>query len=260
MAESSLSQGYPDIARRVAKYLGYPSSSASWSSEETEDINDALDSGLRCFYFPEEVGGIRSHTWSFLRPTTTLATVAGTGDYNLPDDFGNIYGNLTFAAADQGVVPVQIVGEGEIRRLRQGNTQVEQFPTKAAVRPKVAGAGVAGQRWEILLWPTPDAVYTLSYQYDVLPNYIRTGTPYPWGGAAHAETILMSCLAAAELHNNDVDGPMRARFLARLVASIKKDRKLQPHFLGKNLDSSDVGAIGNLPTRNGQVTFNSTLY
>lgn len=259
MAESTLSLGYPDIASEVAKKLGLPTDAADRSAAEIALIDDIMQSGVRQFYFPPILPGEEHvHQWSFLKPTTTLATVADDYDYDLPDAFGYIDGELTFAASDNQGGPLKKVGEGQIRVWREAGGDDSGVPSFYAVRPKSATAGTTGQRWELLLWPTPDAIYTLSYKYAALAGAISTGSPYPLGGMSHAETVLQSCLAVAEMRDMGVHGPEWEGFIDRLRTSVSLDRSHAPEYFGF---CGDPGIVSQERSRiDGYVSYNSVNY
>lgn len=238
MAEPTLSLGFPDLQKEVGDFLGFGPTSGNWSAAKTDIIERIIQSGIRQFYFPPSLGGgMPSHNWRFLKPVTTLATVASTDTYTLPDSFGRMEGNLTFASADNAYTAIKLVGEGVIRNLQQRNTSATGKPRYAAVRPK-ASTGSTGQRFEILLWPTPDAVYTLTYKYAALLDKITASLPYPVGGMPHAETILESCLAVAEMRKDDEKGLHWTQFMERLAASVEYDKQINAEFFGYNGDGS----------------------
>lgn len=260
MAESSLSLGFSDLRSEIGYFLGYTRDSGNWSAGEITEINAVLSAGLRQFYFPPPLGQGLPHEWSFLRPITTIPTVADTSDYTLPDDFAGMEGDMTFAASDNVAGPVEIVGEHQIRKLREGNTSSSGIPRFGSVRPKTTD-GTTGQRFQLNLWPTPDAVYTLYYRYKLLPSALTSIAPYPYGGAPHAETLKASCLAAAEIDIDDEKGPRWAHFQAMLAASIAHDRLAQPpEKLGYNGDYSDSQARRHYPVRLQNVSYNGVVY
>ncbi|MDD5457864.1 MAG: hypothetical protein PHF37_00500 [Phycisphaerae bacterium] len=252
----SLSVTYNELQKAIGRYLGYGRNvyGPDDGSEKWADIEDCVKSGLRQFYSPPPVQGQSgSHQWSFLRPVTTLSLTGNTCDYDLPDDFGGIIGCLTYPASIASR-PVVTVSEQAIRTLRQNSSQTGK-PTHAAVRPK-ASDGTANQKFEILFWPTPDLETLLTYKYYVAPQALTTENPYPYGGQAHAETILESCLSIAEQRLNDEKGIHWEKFLERLASSIQSDRKTSgADFLGYNGDSSD-GAGKSKNSRLDYVTVN----
>lgn len=247
MAESTLSLSRDDLRSEIGFFLGFGQpdhrDSANWSSVQTETIDTILNAGLRQFYYPKRLEGDRKvHEWTFLRPTRTQLTVVDQGDYNLPDDFGGLEGNLTFATNDDAWVSVTITSEQQIRELRQITTTNTGWPRLAAVRPILTPtAGATGTRYELLIWPEPDAIYTLSYRFNIMPEALTSGLPFPHGGLVHAETILESCLAVAERRLDDYESTYHHEMFTELLeASIQNDRALQvPHTLGYNADGSD---------------------
>lgn len=167
----------------------------------------------------------------------STATVTADGDYDLPTNYGGIDGDLTFGATE-GYRRIPVAGEGQVRALRMSGVTTGR-PQYAAIQPKTSD-GADGQRFRIMFWPTPDAVYNLTYRYNVLTDKLSTANPYPLGGMAHSETILQSCLAVAEQRVDDSPGNHAQKFAERMRASIEHDRKAStPEFLGYNRDRSD---------------------
>lgn len=254
MAESTLSMEYSDFVTEVADYLGY--------SEVTQidRINFAIKEGLRQFYFPPPIDTSgKSHRWSFLQNEYQLLTVADTWQYDLPDLFGSPIGNeLQFGEASNCVYSVIITGVQQIRNKRQ-LTDSTGRPQFAAIRPKnpmQPNPATGGERFEIILHPTPDAVYTLYLPYSVLTPIISEDYPYPLGGAAHSSTILASCLAAAEASQRDGETIKRDIFKERLASSISMDRRNDVSFLGKDPRASRISSYGTVL----EMTFEGEIY
>lgn len=229
MAEPNLQIHYTALRRQVSIFLGYgvdPDSHRN-AAKVILDLERVIASGMRRFYYC-------GHDWSFMRPTATLTTVADDGDYDLPDDYAGISAPLTFAAG-LGHASVVWVGERQIRELRTHDTTTG-VPKYAAVRPKERDAGSipnTGQRHEILLDPTPDAVYVLTYKYQRNPDTISALNPYHYGGPQHSETVLTACLAAAEDTKEDSKDVQNAKFAENLAASIAIDKAMStPDTLG----------------------------
>lgn len=187
-------------------------------------------------------------------------TLEHDGNYDLPDDFGDILGELTYEA--QTVYPpVRIVGEGKIRALRQ-QQDIRSRPTVAAIRPKSSDL-TSGQRFEILLEPIPDAAYVLSYRKSLLPDALTSTDSklIPLGSMMHTETLRASCVAAAEMQDLDKKGPKWTDFMERLSASVAYDQEMgSPDFFGYNSDNSDPGHYDNYHRSRvkGLVTYNGS--
>ncbi len=172
-------------------------------------------------------------------------TVTANGQYDLPDDFQSLDGQLTFAR-NEGYRGIKNTSATRILTLRMQGLATGK-PNYAGVRPKPFEANT-GQRFELLLQPIPDSVYSLSYPYTVQPEALLDTTSYPRGGMVHAQTILAACLAAAERHNDQAPGVWAQTFQTNLAASIRADLDTLPDTLGFSaeggVDHDDVGRHG----------------
>lgn len=240
MAESSLSLSYVEFCSRVGRFLGWQSDAISsptyWTAAQVTRIDEIVNSGYRKFLRGDVPGNPGAkHEWSFLKPMGTITTVASDYDCDLPDDYGGIMGNFQFLNTDNQRGPVEVINEGVLRSLREGDNSTTGKPQFAAIRPKTVTAGATGQRFECLLWPTPDGVYHLNYRYVSLPSKLTTAAPYPLGGEEHGETILAACLAVADEEENDNRGERMENFLELMASSIKSDQnRFSPQFYGYN--------------------------
>lgn len=180
-----------------------------------------------------------SEAWALDTEATVSYTLRHNGNYDLPDDFGGMEGNLVYAEGSNKE-DVRIIGEGKIRSLRSGSTS-RTYPAYAAIRPKKQTVTTTGQRFEIMFFPITDVAYTLSYRMLVLPELLVTSTiTHPYGGATHAEAILASCLAAAESQEEEKRGVKWQEFQDRLAASIQIDKTMiSTDVFGYNRDNSD---------------------
>ena len=241
MSESSLSLSYSDLRSEIGQVLGFGRDATLWDTDSTAIVLSVLKSGLRQFYFPPAGGGGDFQIWSFLQPVMTLKTTSGVRDYDLPDDFGGLRGPPTFYGDSQATFALTLTGEGMIRAFhaRDGDSASGR-PTHIAIRPK-ATDGVSGQRFQACFYPEPDStVYTVQIAYTILPDVLSTTNLYPYGGVAHAETILASCLAVAERRIDGEEGVRTKEFFEKLAASMALDVRLtRADNLGYNGDGSD---------------------
>lgn len=210
-----------------------------------------IDSGYRQFLFPGPLPGEKAaHRWSFLSPVETLDLAGDDYDYDLPARFGTLRGTFTYASGITST-PIRICGEAHIRALKAAHTRTGD-PYLAATRIKTYAEGT-GTRFEVVFFPTPSQVRTLTYAYDVLldklsENYVAGGSDiYPLGGAKHSETLLECCLGVAEQRRDDMMGIHTARIMDRdgsptglMEASVLADRANAPDYLGYNADGSDA--------------------
>jgi hypothetical protein len=277
LPESSLSLQLSDLAAEVGSYMGFGRTAANWtgwvvatpyvpSSLDTQlgQIMSCINSGLRQFYNPPIVERAPvAHKWSFLSPQRTLTTLANDGEYDLPDDYGGMQGEMTYQPSVGTYLTLRRVGVGELQRALQGLMSTTGKPTMFAVLPKQSD-GAMGQRFYASLAPIPDGVYVLTYTMTLLPQALTSQRPFPLGGEVHGETILASCLAVAEQRFQDEEkGNHWTRFMERLQASITADvRDAKPANLGYNGDRSDYRDMGypyGWPDRTSAVTYNGTV-
>jgi hypothetical protein len=238
MSESTLSLSFTNLKTEVGFFLGYGRS--GWTADQTSEIESLVQAGVRRVYYPIGTGPNAGYEWSWLRPTVTLEIVAGDGDYDLPDNFGRLIGNLHYAP---GIIQaeIKIISLESILELRS-RLDESSPPWFAAVRPKTQAKSV-GQRWEILFYPKPDANYTLYCNFEAYSGILSTDYPYPLGGMELSELYVESCLAVAEQRANDESGLHGQVYQALLIDAIARDRKRGARFFGPMGDhESEVDA------------------
>lgn len=233
MAESTLTRTLGDLKGEIGQYLGASRTVGDWTPTMVADVERILGSGQRQFYEanyrPNPNAPLRSHVWSFLRKRASITLSNGTGSYDLPDDFGGFLDtrlsftttkpwSLELVSMDRVLEKFQDFGGS----MPSGITQ----PLIAAVESKSSTLGSTGQRWSIVMWPTPASTLTVTGQYRLNPNLLASDSHYPLGGEAHAQTLLEACLAAAEEFKNDQSSLHRERFAELMAASIALDTRL----------------------------------
>jgi len=171
--------------------------------------------------------------------TDALKSTLLAGDYSFPDDFGQLEGTRLTFDATTSYPPIVVTSDDRIRRLRMDNRNIATFrPSLANVRPRVSAHGTTGQRFELVLWPNPDATYLLHYRFLVLVDDLTNVAHYPLAHMLHHETVMAACLSVAE---SMVEHPPRRRFhhdlfMERLAASVMLDRAQAPASLGMSVD------------------------
>ena len=180
-------------------------------------------------------------------------------EYDLAADFGGIRGQITFDDSD-GFVPLRVVNDSIIRNLRATGGYLKEQASYAAIVPKaVDGDTTSQQVYTLEIWPFPDKVYELHYNYSVLTDsgmedaVVGDGNQadpvdgnYPVGGMIHGETIMSSCLAICEQMVDEFNNPgkLQAKYIERLASSISYDRRnMLPSYFGYNADNSDRRTI-----------------
>jgi len=242
MAESTLNLDYSDLMNLVGHFL-YGEQQAEMSTEHERQADNAVQAGYRGLLYPKAAPGIEAgYEWSFLQHVATITTVADAGDQDLPDNFGRLINGFTFAANAQKCPVVADVGEGKIRHLRSSMSETGE-PRVAGIKYNATYDGTESIRKQVLWYPTPDDAYELSYRYEVQMQRLTEANPYPVGGLKHAETLRLSCLAAAEAIENDGHSTHRDDFIAALAASIKRDKAEAPKFYGRIGRRRDEGSV-----------------
>ena len=226
MAESGLSQGYPDYRKEAARKLGYSLTQSEWTTDQTDRINYAVKAGTQMFTYPTFNGKV--HKWSFLYPVDDVDTVSGTEDYTMDDNFGGIWGPLVFDE-DDGYWPIKIIDPFDIRQKR--TTAVSGKPQYAAIEPNAQDQS-EGIRYTLMLWPNPDAVYTLRFRKCVIPKLLSDTNLYMPGGAQHSLAQMQCVRAAAEREKNNEWGREYAMALEFLKTAISNDQGQEPEFYG----------------------------
>ncbi len=244
MAESSLSLGWAELKQAVGKFLDYGSTIANWTAAQITEIEAIVQSGIRRVYYPPAIDGAAAHEWSFLRPSTTLATIADQWEYDLDDDFGSLIGEFHYAAGETRS-PIARVPLSTILNFRSHYDQTG-YPEFAAVRFK-SSDGTGGQRHELLLYPTPDAVYTLGYTFEAYSGQLSDTYPYPLGGMQMSELYKESCLAVAETEVMEEIGLNTQLYQSLLIDAVMRDIKRN----GKNYGQMGHREIGIFPFRRG---------
>lgn len=230
MAESSLSLTYDDLLSEVGQYLGYGRDASSWSTRATAAVASVVKAGLRNFYYPVPGPTFPAgYEWSFLNPTATFTLLSGKRDTPLPDDFGNLMQPPVYVSQPVlGNGRMRIVGEGEIMHRPTSSG----LPQLCCVKPRKGTGLDVGQRWDLMVYPTPDADYDVYLTYSILPDALSESTPFNYGGMVHAETVRESCLAVAEKDLDDTAGVHAAAFKERLMASVAYDQRKRAQLIG----------------------------
>lgn len=184
-------------------------------------------------------------------------TITASGDYRLPDNFGHLIGSVTFATDESYYAAVK-TSENLIRDRRQISFGTAA-PQIVAVRPK-STAGTTGQRFEMMVWPTPDQEYNATFRYAALPDKLDTTNVYPLGGESCSELYLRACIAEAEYERDTVRGHAERDFTAALAAAIRFHSNHEPDDLGVMSDGGSALPEFYRPGINTQATYNGVAY
>lgn len=249
MAESTLNLTVADLRGEAGRQLGWGREPSRWTAAKLVELDTIVASCLRKFYQQAKTNPLDPnegpHPWTFLKPVAGIVLTVGWETAVLPDDFGGFDGKgvVTSAGEASGFWPIAQGDDVRIRALYAANGTTSGRPAVFA-EEQVKGTNLTkSNRSRLLVYPLPDAAYTISIPYHILPDYLTPANPYPYGGAAHAETMKAGARAAAELYMDDAEGPQTANYRQCLAASIQYDRRHQPKTLGVNTDRSDLLAM-----------------
>lgn len=197
-----------------------------FTADQTDDIEMCLTRGLRRVY--------TAHNWSFFRPKKYITTVAGTYSYALPTGYEGIETEMHYEPGESDFYPpVRERHDSEILRLQADNDASDyDRPRYFSVRTNEFNATV-GSTKQLILYPTPDAVYVLSARMTLRPVAIDSVNQYPVGAEQLSAVILEACLAEAEVSMDDTIGIHGKRFDELLPFAIQADmRSSTPRTLG----------------------------
>lgn len=121
------------------------------------------------------------------------ASRVGEEAYTLPADFGSIHNREITYSANAGFVTIEPTSLLDIRKRNQQSSQTGQ-PWLYATGWEAQTAGL-NQRQKIVLYPTPDAAYVLTYEYAVLIGKLSVSNPYPLGGPRISQLMIEACKA-----------------------------------------------------------------
>jgi len=157
-------------------------------------------------------------------------SLAHDGDYDLPDNFGRLLSDFTFARGTQKPAILADVGEGKILKNRNWSDETGD-PRMAGIKT-VAPANTESARKQVMFWPRPTEETVLTYQYEILVDALISTPTYPACAMKHMETVRESCLSMAEITFNDRRGSHWDLFRERLIGSIARDKKESPKYFG----------------------------
>jgi len=217
---SDLVLTFGDLWKRVSKFLGTYGTSGP-SADDEADAKQIVNDAYRRF--------LDAHEWSFLRKHDFIVTVAGTWKYDLPVDFVNLVGTFSFDS-DDAYGPLEERSVSQIMEMRAVSTYT-QYPEFFAIQ-HANYTKEAGQKKELLLYPTPDAAYKLWYTYTIYPPKLENDDDIPIGGAEYSSVLRQLCLAEAESQMEEKSGVQEAKATAMLSDAITKDRRRITHNLG----------------------------
>jgi len=156
--------------------------------------------------------------------TATVATVIGTVDYALATDF--------YAILD-------VKNTTRVKRMTQRSILgFDKLPAATSTAP--TDYAIFGTR--LYVYPTPDAIYTLTYRYRKNLAALADGDNHllssPW-----TQVIVMRAAAMGFDYLNEIERAQAARVAARSAAAMISD-PLTEDLIDRNEPTSVVGLVG----------------
>lgn len=223
LSGDTMSVSYDSLREVVGRMLGLDDTIADWTTAQADEVDAAINSGLRKFYWPK-VPDQPQYEWTFLRRSGSISLVSGTSTYSLPADFGVMVGEPVIQDVVGGAVERIDITDLVAMQARRG---VSGMPVFCAVRPSTHSGGI-GTRYQLLVYPTPNAAETMVYVYSCEPEPLDDDNEYPLGGVVHGETIQEAVLSAVEQLKGDYEGVHTKAFGEQLAASIRIDQGQRP--------------------------------
>ncbi|KKN83509.1 hypothetical protein LCGC14_0297470 [marine sediment metagenome] len=153
-------------------------------------------------------------------------TIAATGTYQLPDDFGGMVDDFVFDYSSAGPLhdleEVSLARIDELQRNDSGTGESQYW----AIMPRSLVL-TASQKYDVIVYPTPSTTWTIRYRYQVLATVLTDATTvYLPGSPLFSQAAECAGLAEAELMTGHVHGVWEGRFAEAMEAAIDEDRSL----------------------------------
>jgi len=229
---ASLALTFEDVYNAVSYFLGETSSPGTDALAAAKEI---VYRAYRQFLFPIDPATGKTHTWSFLKRTTTLSLEDGKSTYELPDDFSYLLIPFKYTSTQGRANPIE-------RSTSQIYEMQSMTPTSGPPQYFSIQAGeyhaTTGQKYEVKFWPESDGAYDFYFTYIIEPEKPVNTTDLFIGGSYTSEVILQCALGIAEIQEEEKGGLQEVKAQQMLNALIGYDKKNSPKTLGTMTDPS----------------------
>jgi hypothetical protein len=160
---------------------------------------------------------------------TGTVTITGDDTFRAPDNFTELLDRMWFDGS-QGR-DRQWVEQRSMDQIEQMRSDgIEGIPYFVGIEPTTNYAGQ--QRYDLVLYPEPDAAYVLKYRYKIQPDVITSASPYAYGPAWFANVLVEAMRSEAEMEFWRAYGQHKESFDREIMAAEVRDRKSAPKTLG----------------------------
>jgi hypothetical protein len=223
---------FSDVYGQVSDFLGL---GLSPTGADLTKVKDLVYRGYRRFLTPMNPKTGYPHIWTFMKQNGIVKTKGGQYIYDMPIDFDSFYSSPSLEAGENYPNP-SWASEYQVKTARN-ESETTGYPLIFNVR---AGkySKETGQRYEILFWPDPDAVYQYEFRYLINPIKPDGDDDVFIGGVRESEVILQCSIAAAELQEDEKLGVQEAKASQILTELVLHDAKRSPKYVGEVVDPS----------------------
>lgn len=227
---------FGEVYTKVSEFLGLGDSPAG---DNLAKVKDLVYRGYMSFLMPFNAESGETYIWEYLKKETTLNLVADQYIYALPTDYHKMTRRPAYGET-QHYPLLQHVSTQELMHHRNG-TSVSTYPNEYSLRVTDYDP-TQQQTKEMLVWPTPDSDYELNYSYMFIPEKPTLDSHYFIGGVLESEAILESCLAAAELEQDEKPGVHAGNAQQLIQQLIQADQLEAPDTVG-NVRDGNIGSM-----------------
>lgn len=152
-------------------------------------------------------------------------TIASGGRFALAPYVAGVLGSM-WHASTTGYREVKVIPYPEIDSFLAMNDNPTGYAMSVGIKPYIDQGKWRQQVWYAVPYPLPDTQHVLTFKARTTTIAESDDNPFILGAVQHADTIIASCLAAAELRVEGAAGGQTADFGDRLMASVSLDRQL----------------------------------
>jgi hypothetical protein len=157
--------------------------------------------------------------------------------YALPVGFSDLCGTFYYDST-AGNPPLVKRSAEQIMDMRSDVSEETGYPRYYAITPSKYDLEI-GTVYELWLYPDPDQVYSLNAFYLMDPIQLSGTADLAVGGIRATEAILESCLAEAEVQEDDIIGIHSQRAREMILKAIKFDRVTKTDKIGNLYHDKD---------------------
>jgi len=235
------------VYTRVSEFLGLGSSPTGSNLTKVKNLTYR---GYMAFLMPFNAESKETYVWEYLKKEATFQMSSGSWVQPLPDDYQKMVRRPSYGESAK-YPKLQSVSISRIMDQRN-NVGANSYPLEYAVRVRNFDPGIPIQGKDLIFYPTPDSDYTMNYAYMFIPEKPTNDGDYFIGGALESEAILESCLASAELDQDEKSG-VHAQLAAQLIQQlILADQQDVPNTMGYIRDSN-IGRVSMFAYRQFQI-------